>query len=74
MADDRTSWTILHFSKSNPSGQGQGDVAALLRSVANSLDALGDIQVQDITFQSEVTEDEDDLTMTVYYVQEPRRR
>ena len=35
---------------------------------------LGDVQVQDITFSSAVTAEEDDLTMTVYYHREPRRR
>ncbi len=29
---------------------------------------------QDLTFQSEVTNGEDDLTMTVYFDRQPRRR
>ena len=49
-------------------------MAALLRRVADTLDELGDVQVQDITFASEVTAGEDDLRMTVYYHREPRRR
>jgi hypothetical protein len=64
---------ISHFGQSNPTGPGQGDVAALLRRVAGSLDELGDVTVQDITFCSQVTAGEDDLTMTVYYVATPRR-
>jgi hypothetical protein len=60
-------WTVLHFAQSNPDGPGQGDVAALLRRVADSLDKLGDVTVQDITFHSEPTAEEADLTMTVYY-------
>ncbi|MGW4522744.1 hypothetical protein [Amycolatopsis sp. NPDC004378] len=67
-------WTVEHFSQSNPAGPGQGDVAALLRRVADTLDELGDVQVQDITFASAATEGEDDLTMTVYYDRRPRRR
>jgi len=70
----RDEWTALHFSQSNPAGAGQGDVAALLRRVADSLDGLGDVTVQDITFHSNVTDGEDDLAMTVYYLREPRRR
>ena len=70
--DDK--WTIFHFSQSNPKGLGQGDVAALLRRVAESVDELGDVQVQDVTFHTEVTGGEDDLTMTVYYHRNPRRR
>lgn len=65
---------MFHFSQSNPAGEEQGDVAALLRRVAKSLEALGDVQVNDITFSSKVTGDEDDLTMTVYYDRTPRRR
>ncbi|GAA4693236.1 hypothetical protein [Nocardioides conyzicola] len=74
MNDEAREWTVLHFSQSNPTGEGQGDVAALLRHMANSLDDLGDVQVQDLTFSSAVTDGEDDLTMTVYYHREPRRR
>ena len=65
---------IRHFSQSNPTGDGQGDVARLLRRVADTLDELGDVDVQDVAFHTEVTESEDDLTMTVYYNQQPRRR
>lgn len=73
--DDKTpKYTIVHFSFSNAVGEGQGDVAALLRKVAEGIEAYGDIWVQDITFHSAVTDAEDDLTMTVYYVDEPRPR
>lgn len=67
-------WTINHFSQSNPAGKGQGFVPALLRRVADSIEALGDVNVQDITFSSQVTGEEDDLTMTVYYHRQPRRK
>jgi len=67
-------WTINHFSQSNPSGAGQGDVAALLRRVADSLDDRGDVQVADITFASSFTDGEDDLTLTVYFDKQSRRR
>ncbi|KQO60022.1 hypothetical protein [Curtobacterium sp. Leaf261] len=69
-----TDWTISHFSQSNPIGEGQGSVPALLRRLADSIEELGDVDVQDITFASEVTDAEDDLTMTVYFHREPRRR
>jgi hypothetical protein len=65
--DPRDKWTMFHFSQSNPDGEGQGDVAALLRRVADSLDALGDVIVEDVTFSAEPTGDERDLTVTVYY-------
>ena len=66
-------WTISHFSKANPEGPGQSDVAALLRSIASSLDELGDVEVQDIVFHSELEDGEDRPTMTVYYHASRRR-
>jgi hypothetical protein len=72
--DPRDKWTVFHFSLSNPSGPDQGDVSRLLRRVADHLDALGDVQVSDITFSSEPTDTEDDLTVTIYYERQPRRR
>jgi hypothetical protein len=67
-------YTTLHFSLSNPEGEGQGDVAKLLRSLADSVESLGDVQIEDITFGSQVTGGEDDLDFTVYYHRDPRRR
>lgn len=58
-ASPRKDWTILHFSQCNPEGPGQGSVPDLLRRVANTIESLGDIDVQDITFSSEVTAGED---------------
>ena len=60
-------WTISHFSQSNPKGVGQDDVAALLRRVAETVDGMGDVDIQDITFHTEGKDGGDDLTMTVYY-------
>ncbi|WP_202976559.1 hypothetical protein [Curtobacterium sp. HSID17257] len=73
-AGARSTWTINHFSQSNPAGDGQGDVAALLRRVAQTIDDLGDVSIEDITFASSVTAGEDDLTVTVSFHPEPRRR
>ena len=66
--------SILNFSLSNPEGNGQGDRAKLLRSLADVIEAMDDVQVQDITFASAVTAGEDDLTFTVYYYRETCRR
>jgi hypothetical protein len=61
-------WPVFHFALSNPKGPEQGDVAALLRRVADSIEALGHIDVHDISFHSEISADgNDDLTMVVYY-------
>ncbi|WIE54182.1 MULTISPECIES: hypothetical protein [unclassified Curtobacterium] len=46
----------------------------MLRRLADAIDSLGDVDVQGVTFSSKVTDGEDDLTMTVYYHREPRRR
>jgi hypothetical protein len=67
MNDPRDKWTTFHFAQSNPHGKGQGDVPSLLRRVADSIEALGDVMVEDITFSSEPTGDERDVSMTVYY-------
>ncbi|WP_034262691.1 hypothetical protein [Actinospica robiniae] len=63
----KTSWTIRHFSQANPSGAAQGDVAALLRRVADSLDRLGAIEVMDLVLHTEVTEDGTWPSLTVYF-------
>jgi hypothetical protein len=72
--DPRDQWSSFHFALSNPSGPGQGDVAKLFRRAADHLDDLGDVQVGDITFNSQPTADEDDLTLSFYYQRQPRRR
>jgi hypothetical protein len=41
------SWTIKHFSQSNPAGTGQDDVPALLRRVADSIESLGTVYFHD---------------------------
>ena len=61
------SWWIRHFSLANRVGPGQADVPALLRSVAESIEAHGAVEVQDITFETEVTEDGPCHSMTVYF-------
>jgi hypothetical protein len=60
-------WVIHHFSHSNQKGAGQGDVPALLRRVAEAVEELGLIKVQDVTFDTEVTEDGPWHSMTVYF-------
>jgi len=58
---------MSHFSQANPIGPGQGHLPSLLRRVADSIEDLGDVVVEDITFRSEPTADERDISMTVYY-------
>lgn len=60
-------WSSLVFSQANPAGSGQGNVPALLRRVADTIDELGAVIVEDITFRSEPTANERDISMTVYY-------
>jgi hypothetical protein len=67
MAGINPKWTINHFSQANPEGAAQGDVPALLRRVAESLDALGPIRVQDLVFHNEITADGPWYSVTVYY-------
>jgi hypothetical protein len=60
-------WTVRHFSQANPEGPGQGNVPNLLRRVADSIESLGEVEVYDVTFHSEVTGDENRVSMTVYW-------
>lgn len=46
----------------------------LLSRVAHTVDELGDVSIEDMTFTSSVTDGEDDLTITVHYRTEPHRR
>lgn len=58
---------IHHFSQTNPAGPDQGDVAALLRRVADTIDELGTVTIQDVTFSNEVTEAGLWPDLTVYF-------
>ena len=60
-------WVVNHFTQNNPMGPGQENVTALLRRIADSIDELGEVDVQDICFHREITEEEDVVSMTVYY-------
>jgi hypothetical protein len=60
-------WTVRHFTQANPRGAGQGDVRALLERIGATLDSLGPVEVQDMTFHTEVTEDGPWHSITVYY-------
>jgi hypothetical protein len=54
-------WSANYFSVTDE----DGDVPAMLRKVADSLDQLGDVEVLDVTFLSDP--DEAEATMTVYF-------
>jgi len=63
----KTKWTTEHFSQSNPIGPGQNDVPSLLRRVAESLEKIGPIDVQDLILHTEVTADGPWHSLTVYF-------
>jgi hypothetical protein len=60
-------WTALHFSLANPEGRGQGRLPRLLNRLADEIRSLGDVEVMDITFHTEVTDDGNRPHFTVYY-------
>jgi hypothetical protein len=64
---DGSSWPVRHFSQANPKGQGQGDVPALLRRVADSIEELGPVQVHDLVLHEEITADGPWVSLTVYF-------
>lgn len=55
-----------HFSQKNPKGPGQGDVPALLRRVADTLETMDAGTVLDITFNLDVDENGTWPGLTVY--------
>jgi hypothetical protein len=65
--DEENAWPIEHFSQANPLGAGQADVPALSRRVADSIEALGAVEIQDLMMHTEVTEDGDWNSLTVYF-------
>lgn len=61
-------YSIKHFSQSNPAGPGQGDVATLLTRVAESIREMGAVEVQDLVFHSELDDQGEDWpSMSVYF-------
>ena len=62
-----SSWSVRHFRLANPAGQGQDDVPALLRRVADAIEELGPVEVQDIVFHEEITGAGPWCSMTVYF-------
>jgi len=68
MTDGRPqSWTAKHFSQAKPKREGQADVPALLRRVADTIEDIGDVDVLDIVMHTEITEDGDWHSLTVYF-------
>ncbi|WP_029900806.1 hypothetical protein [Nocardia brasiliensis] len=63
----KTEYSALHFSQANPRGPEQGDVPALLRTIAATLEELGQVSVQDLVLHNEVTAEGDWPSVTVYY-------
>jgi len=60
-------WTAEHFSQANPAGPGQHDLPALLRRVAESVEAIGPVEVQDLILHTEVTDNGPWHSLTVYF-------
>ncbi|MFI8368217.1 hypothetical protein [Streptomyces sp. NPDC085466] len=66
MTDIPTHWTVRHFSRANPAGPECDSVPALLRRLADSVEALGPVEVQDVVIAAEVTEHGPWWSGTVY--------
>ena len=60
-------WTAEHFSQANPAGPEQGNIPALLRRVAETVEGIGPINVQDLILHTEVTDDGPWHSLTVYF-------
>jgi len=62
-----TSWEVQHFSLALPEGTDRSDVPALLRSLADHLEARGAIEVHDVVMGSENTAEGPVPHFTVYF-------
>jgi hypothetical protein len=62
-----SSWSVHHFSQANPQGVEQGDVPSLLRRVADSIEELGPVEIQDLILHTEITADGPWPSLTVYF-------
>lgn len=64
-----TRFTTFHFSQANPlDDASRGSVPALLRRVAETIEGMGDIEVNDLVLHTELTSDGDRWpSLTVYY-------
>lgn len=58
---------VSHFSLTNPQGAGQGNVAALLRRLADLMDAKDLTNIQDIAFNADELGDPPWPCFTVYH-------
>jgi hypothetical protein len=65
--DPAEHWLAAHFSIANPKGRRQGDLPRLLRSVAQEVEALGNVEVFDLVLHSETTSRGPWYSVTVYY-------
>ena len=62
-------WTVEHFSQANPVGEGQESVPALMRRVADTIEGLGPLKIQDVVFHGELDDDGNEWpTVTVYFL------
>jgi hypothetical protein len=59
--------SLYHFTVATARGWEQDDVATLLRRVAEALDKLGAVDIHDITFHVDWTDEGSWPSMTVYY-------
>ncbi|MFI5649233.1 hypothetical protein [Kitasatospora sp. NPDC051705] len=67
MTSTPESWTIRHFSRAKPAGPGCDSMPALLRRLADSIEELGPVEVQDVVIESEMTEHGPWRSGTVYF-------
>jgi len=58
---------LHHLSQGNPQAHGQGDVPALLRTVAATIAELGTVTIQDMAFLNEITGDGLWPSLTAYF-------
>ncbi|MFF0010130.1 hypothetical protein [Streptomyces sp. NPDC005374] len=67
MTSSSQHWSVQYFSQANPEGPGCDSVPALLRRLADSIEELGPVEIQDVVIASEMTEHGPWRSGTVYF-------
>jgi hypothetical protein len=70
MSDPEETPTVNHFTQGNAAGKLQDDLPALLRRVADSVEALGEVEIQDVVLQSALDGDACDRPFITVYCHE----
>jgi hypothetical protein len=70
MTDEPRHYPVRHFAQAVPAASGERGVATLLRLVADTIDGLGPVRIEDLILHNDISSGEDDYSLTVYFHEE----